>query len=184
MSEEDDQNNYQQHIERQQIMNESMSHQVHYWVESLDNDGLENLSMIIQASIGFPGWGAQMMGIIQGERRRKFNRCPVCGNDHEKEHKDLVAEGTPIPGTNFRVGDAAAFDDQVANLSGRNFPAYLRLCHQYGVTSNVDQDGLVYCKNCNMPYPNLDDRMLKEPDDCTGCQVFASTGQKFEEPPK
>lgn len=194
MSENEDEygSPFQQQMEAQQIMNESVSHELHLWLETLSNDALDKVAMTIHASINYPAWGAQMVGIIQGMRRFKYGVCPVCSKNHEaekqeaveSEHARMVAEGTPIPGTPFKMGDAAALEEHIAGLTGRPFPEYLRLCSEFNVKSNIDQNGVVYCRSCNMPYPNLDDRMINPPDHCSGCYEFGGKGIKHPEPPK
>jgi len=172
------------------LMNESVAHEVHLWLENASKDDLINLGMLLHAALGNPAYGWQFIGTIEGELHHRFGRCYVCGNDHEAEKDNAVeataaemtADGTPIPGTPFHTGDASAFDNLAQELIGRPWPQYLELCANYNVRSNVDQDGKVICKTCNMPYPNLDDRMLKEPDDCSGCHQWHATGNKFAAP--
>jgi len=189
---ESQQQQYRQLVEQQEAMNESVSHELHLWLEQQNDDALDKIGSILWAGMNFPGWGAQMLGILQYMRKAKFGRCPVCGVNHDKEqaeaisteHAKMVAEGTPIPGSPFKMGDADAIGDLVENLIGRPFPEYFRLCVEYNVTSNIDQDGQVFCKNCNMPYPNLDDRMMNPKDHCSGCFEFQGKGLKFPEPGK
>lgn len=191
-NEEDPQTQYNQFVEHQQAMNESVSHEVHLWIDQLDDEGLDKVGSLMWAAMNFTGWGAQMLGILQATRKFKYGRCMVCGVNHDKEqqevidetHAKMTADGTQIPGSPFRMGDAAAFEAQAQSIIGRTFPEYLRLCSEYNVTSNVDQDGQVFCKNCNMRYPSLDDRMMNAPDSCSGCHEFAGKGVKFPPPDK
>lgn len=190
MSEQDEQHEQEPDpYEFHQLMTQSVSHEVHAWVESLTEDQLSHLQKIVHASINFPMWGAQMLGIIQGEKRRKFNKCVVCGVDHEKEHELLIQStpmpGTPIPDSPFKVGDADAVDDVVNDLiGGMPFPKFLEKCVEFGVMPRGDQTDPVFCKNCNMRYINLKDRMMKDADDCDGCHQFTKTGVKFPPPDK
>ncbi len=169
-----------------QIMTQSVSHEVHGWIEGLDESALVNLQMIINATTNYPLWGAQMIGIIQGEKRRRFGSCVVCSVNHEQEHEDLVKStpmpGTPIPGSPFKVGDADAFGKQVENLLGMPYPEFLQECAKFSVMPQGDQGDPVFCRNCNMRYITLEDRMLKAPDDCGGCHQATKTGQKFPPP--
>lgn len=188
MSEEDEQQE-QIHAEFHQIMTQSVSHEVHAWIEGLSESELGNLQMIINASTNFPMWGAQMIGIIQGEKRRRFGSCIVCSANHEEEHENLVEStpmpGTPIPGSPFKVGDADAFAQEMEkNLLGMNYPDFLRKCAEFNVKPQGDQGDPVFCKNCNMRYITLEDRMIKPIDDCDGCHQMTKTGQKFPEPDK
>lgn len=189
MSDEDEyMHPMQEQMENMRVMNESVSHELHLWLSTLDNDSLDKVGMILHAGINYQAWGAQMLGFLQGERLHRFGVCPVCSKNHTQEEHDLLApkpaEGAPIPDSPFRVGDADAMDRMVENLVGRTFVEYKRLCGEYNVTQNINQDGQVFCKKCNMRYPNLDDRMLNRPDECSGCQQFDSKGVKFPEPGK
>lgn len=195
MSDEDEyMHPMQQQMETVRVMNESVSHELHLWLANLDNDSLDKVGMVLHAGINYPAWGAQMLGFLQGERLHRYGVCPVCQKNHAQEEHDLLAprpaetppvtEGTPIPGTPFHVGDAAAMDDMAKDLIGRTFHEYVKLCIEYNVTPNPDQSAQVFCKKCNMRYPNLDDRMLNRIDECSGCQQFDSTGIRFPEPDK
>jgi hypothetical protein len=177
---EEDESQYHMQMETQRIMNESVSHDLHYWLGQLDNEGLDKVATVLHAGMNYPAWGTQFLGLIQGERLHRFGVCPVCAKVHERP----PAEGTVIPDTPFKMGDAEAIGDLVKNLPDRPFQEYLRLCGEYNVTSNVEQDGQVFCKKCNMRYPNLDDRMLNSPGECSGCFQFDSKGVKFPEPDK
>jgi hypothetical protein len=170
-------------------MNESVSHEVHAWVEGLTEDELNHLSKIVHACVSYPAWGAQMLGIIQGERRRRFGYCVVCGVNHEKEHENLIKstplEGTPIPGSPFKVGDADAFSEVLQkNLLGMTYPQFLEKCAEFNVKPQGDQADPVFCRNCNMRYITLEDRMMKSVDDCDGCHQMTKTGQRFPDPEK
>lgn len=190
--EDPQQQQYNQFVEIQQAMNESVSHELHLWLEQQDDEALDKIGSLLWAGMNFQGWGAQMLGILQYMRKTKFGRCVVCAKNHDQEqeeaisaeHAKMVAEGASIPGSPFKMGDADAISDLVGDLIGRPFPEYIRLCHEYNVTSNVDQDGRVFCKNCNMPYPNLDDRMIHPKDHCSGCFEFQGKGIKHPEPGK
>ena len=48
--------------------------------------------------------------------------------------------------------------------------------NKYNVFSHPSQWPVVYCLGCNYKYPSLEDRMLKAPGDCPGCQMKASQG--------
>jgi hypothetical protein len=178
---------HQNSLDSARLMNESVAHEVHFWIEALDKAGLTNLGMILHAAISSPGYGTQVIGMIEGELRHRFGRCYVCGEDHDAEKNRSVEQtakemGVPIPGTPFHTGDTEAFD--ALNIPERTFVQYMELCKKYNVTSAVEQNMQVFCKTCNMPYPDLDDRMIKEPDDCSGCQEWNGKGVKFAPPPQ
>lgn len=190
MTNEDQNNEYISAVDSSRMMSQSVAHGVYSWVESLERDNLKNLGMLVHAALGNPALGWQVIGMIEGELRHRFKECYVCSQDHDAEAahmmeatKDqMIGEGIPIPGTPFHTGDADAFEG--LNIPERTFVQYIALCAKYGVTSAVEQGDEVFCKNCNMRYPDLDDRMIKEPDDCPGCQVFTGTGVKFAPPGK
>lgn len=190
---EDAVSSYQQFVEAQQAMNESVSHEVHLWLEQQDDEALDKIGSILWAGLNFQGWGAQMLGILQYMRKAKFSRCVVCGKNHdaeqqalvEEEHAKMTAEGTAIPGSPFHMGDADAFEAQASKIIGLpTYPEFLKKCFDYNVKASGDQTDPVFCKTCNMRYRDLEDRMLKAPDECPGCWQYNSTGHKFPEPDK
>lgn len=102
-------------------------------------------------------------GLAAAIMKEKHHRC-TCGEDHdfealETERLKLEEERKNPPVT---VDGASLVDMDALAM------ATYRLIK--------DVTGAIKCKDCGMEYQSLDDRMVKRPDDCSGCKQKAAWG--------
>lgn len=122
--------------------------------------------------------GAHAAAFFDGQiyaRLRANGLCVNCGqpdHDHEALAQELADAAPPpvdepapgqllIPGTEFT-------EEQHRQMA------------EYGLDDLRDEDthqllGFI-CLNCGMRYPSIEDRMLRNPDDCSGCHIKSAHG--------
>lgn len=94
-----------------------------------------------------------MIGQVIAIQKIKNNRC-VCGVDHDGEALEAAKNALEI--------------ERLSNEAEPN-PAMVA----YNMTI---KDGALACAGCGQVYPSLEDRMLRNPDDCSGCKQKSAWG--------
>lgn len=182
------------HVEMNQMANESATHGIISFIESLNEDHLDTMSMLLLSVNGEGGdlLGAQLNGMIRQIMKFKYGRCQ-CGKRHESldgisleetavkpaanetklrddfsgaqtswpEGYESVAQPSPEPADPLIVLAAAAEKE-------------FDLLKQYNLYKH--SSGKLTCIGCGLEYISLRDRMVKEPNDCHGCQLKAGHG--------
>ena len=70
--------------------------------------------------------------------------------------------------------------EELVGQKGMLMPEHLAKMNEYNLDDLRDEDsGIILgfiCTNCGMRYQSIEDRMLREPDECTGCQQKSAWG--------
>lgn len=192
---DDDLQKMKEAFERHRMGIEEFHHSFQRLFDELDEDQLKTLLSIIASIVESSGspMAAQFQGMISWALKTRFNLCVTCGKDHSKEL--LETPDVPASGESERVesqGGAAAPDGQIGHdgQTGQEeqeeqesdlIPPFPRnLLDQYHLDDAYDEDTKAFlgfvCTGingmkgpCGMLYPSLDDRMLNEPEHCSGC---------------
>lgn len=150
--------------EQHMLALQSGEHELRDFYYGLTKEQLETLSMILSSatdtSLGVAN-AAMHMGRIREILSLKFGRC-TCGQEHGTA-EDFLMEVAP---------EAELTKASVTEVTG---PSAMEMMKKYNLTFGK-QFPEVKCKGCGLTYPNLRDRMLKEPDDCHGCHMKSAQG--------
>jgi hypothetical protein len=156
---------------RQKMELDDTLHQFHNMFEEMNLDHLALISALfhnLQSSPAAMGWWE---GTIDATLARRRKVCPACGKNHDDEIKRLQEE------------EAAALDPESGDMSTRG--DRLIQMYEYHVEAVDDDDltGAVFCTGvisdqgpCGRVWPNLEDRILRRPDECDGCQLRSAHG--------
>lgn len=163
-------------LDKQQMVSEALTHDVERFFAELSIDQLVTLRMIFHG-ITAQGDGrvaAYYEGRVAGMLAGKYDVCTGCGRNHDAEALEVLAkehkaesEPTVLPAED--EGQGKLFDERVFA------PTYIENLRKYHVEPVEPQSRVVKCMGitgngpCGMTWPSLDDRMLREPDECDGC---------------
>lgn len=101
-------------------------------------------------------------GLASGALAYKHNICSGCGRDHDAEAEETLAPKTKVEDALERINITS--DEDIDNA------------HKYNVSLVSGGGGKVRCNGCLIEYPSLSDRMLKAPDNCSGCHQKSAWG--------
>jgi hypothetical protein len=187
-----------------QVMNiQANTHLVASMIESLDEDQLTGLDMLLIAVLDETLLNGYYRGQIMQLLKTKFGHCQ-CGTKHGQPETFIAADQTPLPSQmapripepeiEKTVGDPSNLDlEELAKLSEEvittpdqelvqvDSPRYNQLCDEYGLLTILIDDNTgarTFQCVCGMIYQTLQDRMLKPVGvkGCSGCQQKAKFG--------
>ena len=153
-----------------QMHHNSTLHSLYGMFEDIKIEHLEQIKLIFHNLGDSPQALGYWEGVISSVIARRKDICIACGVNHEAQLQDMIAAQQAQP---------AATDEQVAAAQ-----RHAQMI-EYHVLPVLDgrPDGTVYCTGifpdnvpCGMTYPNLADRMVKRPDECSGCFTRAGQG--------
>lgn len=113
-------------------------------------------------------------GLISFKVAERAKTCLACGLNHDEQAAAMIEAERA----------AMAAEQPVASVEAVNLMQHQALMAEFHVAPVLDDQpyGKVYCtgifpdeRPCGMTHPDLADRMVKRPDECSGC--FARAGQ-------
>lgn len=139
----------------------------HHDVQRLFGElSVEHLKLVIGILAHLGGSGspqaAYLQGLASGALYYKHNICSGCGRDHDKEAEEELQPKTKVEESLDRMNGLS--DEDINNA------------HRYNVSFLAGRGGVVRCNGCLIEYPSLADRMLKAPDNCSGCHQKSAWG--------
>ena len=137
-------------LEQMRMSAEDRRHKVRNFIETLDEEQIKTLIMIIETAIENDASGNFFIGMLIATLDQKFQACSGCGKNHDKMLAELSGQ-TEIP----------------AVTSPEDKPSRDALMDEYGLEQVGDS---ILCKNCGIEYVSLEDRMLR-PAGVTGCST-------------
>lgn len=145
----------EQAMDRQQMGMQTVAHDVQRLFRELDADQLSTLRFLMHTVAHNSEAGFYYEGILATLYSMKANVCPACGEDHDKQ----IAESmTP---------ESAALVDVDRSAKA----------NEYNVAfMESSTTGKVRCVGCGLEYVSLEDRMVKPPAECHGCQSKSAWG--------
>lgn len=145
--------------EQYQMGHQAFYHDMLDFLQKQTDEDMVTLSSLVRLSATNSD---QLAGIIEGIMvSRGF--CPACGKRHDESIDQILEEAEP------------KVTSEVQYLP----PDRQALLEEYNVTDNDDDpkvDPKVVCLGCGMEYQSLEDRMLRKPNACHGCQHKAKWG--------
>lgn len=179
--------------DRSEMAADSFRHDVQRFISEMSAEHLVTFRQILSQLVTNEDWRlvAYYEGVAAGTLHFKYNVCTGCGRDHDAEAMEHMEEasgkGDPQPEVEPRPSDTEEqlilFDiDKNGNqqILSELTPEKFKLMEEYNLDDVRDEDTLKLlgfaCKNCGMRYPSIEDRMLREKDDCSGCIQKAKWG--------
>ena len=161
----------EEHMAQHQMHEDSYQHEVVGFIQGLDEAGLRTLKSIITGVDQSEHQGVLLIGYILSQLETRYHLCFACGKDHDVMLTDLSGQKEQEVGKDEPKKEVPWVDFV------RDLPAgILARLEEYGMGLIPDQWPLVVCNNCGLEYQSLEDRMVKAPDDCHGCQQKAAWG--------
>lgn len=178
---------------RQEMANHAAIHSVMDFIHGLNESQLESLAFLLHSLADPTGAGAlsaHFEGMVKQVLHFKFKWC-MCGERHgvveDLLMSDMAPENADSPhpnGTGEEYSDPAPLRDPMAeavrdvalnpgDIERAAYEKRQNLMTEYNV---IERDGKLLCKLCGAPFISLRDRMLREPDDCSGCRSKAGQG--------
>ena len=164
--------------DQHQMMAEDYRHGTMHFLDSMNEDQILQFRWIMHNIVGSSD--SQLAAYYEGQASIvgvKFGLCPGCGVNHDKEAEKEMAkmaeQHAPKP---EGVNDCAPLTDEQR-----------RLCVVYHL-DDLREEGTnrllgFVCTGiegsrgpCGVTYPSIDDRMLRDPEHCSGCFSRAAHG--------
>lgn len=145
-------------------------------IENLLDSEDEDILMAVRAMLNaiIDGRSKQTTSYFLGRVDSSLTRrglCPSCGRNHAaEEHANFL-------GDEGNVNNDGEVSNSEGNEAGDSWDVDTTDNHnmiEYRLT--INEDGKLVCKDCGHPYVSLEDRMLRDPDECAGCQMKAKFG--------
>jgi hypothetical protein len=173
-------------IDRQKMQAEDYSHAATSLFDALSEEQLMSLSSIMH-NIALSGKGkgravpAYYEGILCGILHIKYGVCFGCGKNHDREMQSAMTDSLDKFNAGKTLEDTSEYEEPplpyLGDLRiGETGQLSLAQMHNMEVYNldDVREEGsnvlLGYiCKGCGLRYVTIEDRMLKEPGDCSGC---------------
>lgn len=157
------------------------AHAVRDLLLKLSNEELELLDTLFYNATDNDPYCAWMRGQIKVYRELKHGVC-ACGEVHDPD-ADLqkMIEKQKQGDEPKQIEDAqqrAAREMIEATAPDGQIWADDELIDKYRLWVHPET-GHLHCRDCGQPYVSLEDRMLKEPSDCHGCQMIAGQGGRM-----
>jgi hypothetical protein len=163
---------FREMLDRQHLENRVTQQEVDRFLEEVPIEQLLTVRTIIRTV----SQSAVALGFFDGviyTRLRREGRCTSCGGP---DHDHAEFERMLLESRNEEEPESSE-----ALIDGTHFTAEQhRLMAEYNLDDLRDEDthellGFV-CLNCGMRYQSIEDRMLKPPDECSGCFRKAGHG--------
>lgn len=176
--------------DRHEMALDSYRHEVHRMFDEMSKEHLLTLRHIFH-NMSDHSLAAYYEGCVSTTLSIKYNVCPGCGVNHEeqmqeqlnKESEPMVTDGVTIqtlqefvngePGIILDPAQPPLFEVDLTEDDYRNMKDYnLDDAREEGTGKLL---GFI-CIKCGMRYQSIEDRMTKEPDECSGCHQKAMWG--------
>ena len=185
----------EEHAQRMEMAADSYRHEVTRLFSELSQDQLMILrNMMHQLVFSDDGkLAAYYEGQVATVLNLKFNVCPSCGVDHDKEAASFEAPEADMKSTVTDVVNETIneYREKAQDKLQEMLPTFdlseedLANMEKYHLDDLRDADNHqilgfrctgVNGVACGMVYPSIEDRMLRDPDTCSGCQQKAAWG--------
>lgn len=171
---------------RQDMAMDSYRHEVERMFEELSKEHLTTLrSMLHNLSGGHNGHplAAYYEGQVATELKHRFNICPGCGVDHDQQMQEEAErqqrEGKDDP-DQPALFDMPPTQAPFVNVFKDLTESDMKDMEEYHL-DDLREDGTdkllgFVCVKCGTSYSSIEDRKLKDPDDCSGCHAKSRWG--------
>lgn len=134
------------------------AHATQEFLESLNEEQMVKLLGLLHQLEVNPAASPFYQGICIMLMQMKFNKCAVCGKDHDAELTDMSGQADQPLGQ----AEVDGAREQAENMKKYRLEWW---------TDPADGHEKLRCKQCFRPYVSLEDRMLRSPgiEGCPGC---------------
>lgn len=162
-----------QQIDHQNMVVQSSMHDIQTLFEELSAQQLETLVHIFKYLGAAPQMTGYMDGLATGILHAKHGLCIVCHRNHADDLNELQGDKKE-PEPELEPEPSMTPLEKANAILGRG-EEEIKLAFEYNV-SFVSGTDKVRCNGCMIEYPNLADRMVRKPDNCSGCHQKAAWG--------
>lgn len=166
-------------MDRHHMAAQSLGHDINRFFGELTADQLLSLRTIFRVVTNVPAdAGFQLIshfdGIAVGTLTHKFNVCPTCAVDHDKEMFDNNGEQSEVSPDDKQMTLDEALESNITSTD-EAFILLFKKFNVYPTAGNLskpfDKSTPVTCANCKQDYISLEDRMVRPPghENCDGC---------------
>lgn len=142
----------QERAERAQLEAIEQHLRMESFIFTMSKEDLHTFSQLLNVIIDDKRMGPYFQGMADALIRERFKLCP----EHMVNHDDESL--------------AEAAEEVRATVMVDNMRKYNL------VAAGHDESDGYRCRKCNYFYPTIEDRMLKAPEECPGCEVKAKFG--------
>lgn len=162
-----------QQADRQHMKMTEKKTRIESFIYGLKSDDLFTMSQIFEMCASDPRAATYFEGIVDALLKDRHNICSYCGIDHDENvlgghGKNNEPVKTPHSGTIENAIPSG--NDSKTSSDAKNFAPE----EEYHV--DILASGKAVCTRCGYTYPSLEDRMLRRPEECHGCQIKAQFG--------
>jgi len=141
-------------------------HSLKQFLHSLNEDQLSFMGAFLKSVRMNPEYTLYIEGLIMSRLSYEFQRCLGCGRNHDAELESVVGDGSSESYETDQSTPAGW-----ANLVSKLDSEYVANMATYRMSLVEGKFPKVKCAKCEMVYVSLEDRMLNQPDECSGCYV-------------
>lgn len=168
--------------EQHKMVSEDFNNQLKSLFEDISIDNLVTLRTLFSGlthlhPAALSGIISYYEGMLVGILQFKHNVCASCGVNHEEDAAASMLTPPDKPVGPDPVEAIPMPSAEPSNALSWSAPAAAQMIrYRVELTGEGEQ---VRCTDCGLRYPNLEDRMLREPDSCHGCFQMAKDGSRF-----
>lgn len=140
-------------------------HEVVGFIRGLNEEQMKQLRMIFVRLSHEPELAPYYIGILSTELDHQYGVCLGCGRKHGEEIEELLSDLTMNDSAQSWSNFVRTMPDETVNQ-----------LNEYHLTLVKQSWPKVVCTGCGMGYESLKDRMLRGPDECSGCHQKAKFG--------
>jgi hypothetical protein len=177
-----------QAMDQQRMEMVASAHDTERFFDEASKETLQVVRRLLSASTEDAASSGYYLGRIGAELKRRFGLCPACGSDHDNpfasgEEVEAEDDGTVQPALFNLDGSATeeakpqrAVDPDLAEAEIIETFMQYRLKPDSADSEPLTLDTPGTCTGCGISYISLRDRMLRQPDDCSGCHQKSAHG--------
>jgi hypothetical protein len=169
--------------EAARMANHAAIHGVSRLISEMNEEQLLNLQIMVRSLADpaqGPGLASHLDGVVNMHLHFRYQWC-ACGEKH-MDANDLLHSEDRVNNADHWSDDPGEPYSEPGKIDAVQFARASRdaLMDEYNLipfeSPAPDNFITVKCKLCGMQYPNLRDRMLRTPDDCSGCRQKSRHG--------
>ena len=178
---EEDQKKIKEQYEKAEMVREEFRHAFQRLFEELNEDQLRTLHTMLRIILehDHPGIIGEWYGICGWALKTRFNICVTCGVNHDTEFEENVPHTTVT--RNYETADLHVVgEDQPLPAFYELTEEDIRNMEEYHLDDLREEGtnellGFIctgikgWDKPCGVRYPSIEDRMLRDPESCSGC---------------
>lgn len=182
------QNALRQQAAQAEMASDDFGHSIIRFMDEADDEALTTVRSMMHMLVHSTDspLASYWEGMLTWARKERYGICPAHGVDHSKELADMSGQEVPPAGDEMDMRSGTPVNEQITPASFS--PAQRGTMEQYHVDDAYDADTRAFIgfrctgivggpvDGCGMIYTSLEDRMVHEPEHCSGCFAKAAHG--------